>query len=142
MNIVFVGLQDIHPPVKVAEEFQKVVGATQEKESRILQAEGYKARILPLAEAEADKIIRDAEIYRLSKVAAAEARGSQFTNQITAFTASPTVYPQRLYLQTFARASAGTRKYLIGTTNAQVLHLNLEEKIRPDLLDVKVPPPK
>ena len=142
VNILFVGLQDIHPPVKVAEEFQKVVGATQEKEARILNAEGYRARILPLAEAEKDRIIRDAEIYRLSKVAAAVARGSQFTNQIIAFTASPTVYPQRLYLQTFARASAGTRKFLIGTTNAQVLQLNLEEKIRPDLLDIKVPPPK
>ena len=119
-----------------------MVGASQEKEARILQAEGYRARILPLAEAEKEKIIRDAEIYRLSKVAAAVARGSQFTNQITAFTASPTVYPQRLYLQTFARASAGTRKYLIGSTNAQVLQLNFEEKVRRDLLDVEVPQPK
>ena len=142
VNVLFVGLQDIHPPVKVAEEFQKVVGATQEKEARILNAEGYRARILPLAEAEKEKILHDAEVYRLSKVSASVARASQFTNQITAFTASPTVYPQRLYLQTFARASAGTRKYLIGTTNAQVIQLNLEEKIRPDLLDVKVPDPK
>ncbi|MEO7299058.1 MAG: SPFH domain-containing protein, partial [Verrucomicrobiota bacterium] len=57
VNILFVGLQDIHPPVKVAEEFQKVVGATQEKEARVLQAEGYRARVLPLAEAEAHKKI-------------------------------------------------------------------------------------
>ena len=142
VNILFVGLQDIHPPVKVAEEFQKVVGATQEKEARILRAEGYRARVLPLAEAEAARLIRDAEIYRLSKVAAAVARASQFTNQITAFTASPTVYPQRLSLQTFARASADARKFVIGTTNAQVLQLNLEEQVRRDLLDVEVPPAK
>ncbi|MEO7300030.1 MAG: hypothetical protein ABI042_15805, partial [Verrucomicrobiota bacterium] len=125
-----------------AEEFQKVVGATQEKEARVLQAEGYRARVLPLAEAEAHKKISIAESERLRKVASAVARGAQFTNQITAFTASPRVYPERLLLQTFARASAGARKYIVGPTNAQVLQLNLEEKIRPDLLDVTVPPPK
>ncbi|MEO6034682.1 MAG: protease modulator HflK, partial [Verrucomicrobiota bacterium] len=139
VNILFVGLQDIHPPVKVAEDFQKVVGATQEKEARILQAEGYRARILPLAEAEGEKIIGDAKVYQLSRVAAAVARGSQFTNQMTAFAASPTVYPQRHYLQTFARATAKMRKFVIGSTNAQVLQLNLEEKVRRDLLDVEVP---
>ncbi len=143
VNILFVGLQDIHPPLKVAEEFQKVVGATQEKEARILNAQGYAARLLPSASAEAEKKIRDAEIYRLNRVAAAVARGAQFTNQITAFTASPTVYPQRLYLQTFARASAGARKYIVAPTNTQeVIQLNLEEKIRPDLLDVTVPAAK
>ena len=142
VNILFVGLQDIHPPVKVAEEFQKVVGATQEKEARILQAEGYRARVWPMAAAEAQRKIRDAEIYQLNRVAAAVARGAQFTNQITAFTASPTVYPQRLYLQTFGRASAGARKYIVASTNAQVLQLNLEDKIRPDLGDITVPPPK
>jgi membrane protease subunit HflK len=143
VKISFVGLQDIHPPVKVAEEFQKVVGATQEKEARILNAEGYRAKVLPTAEAEAQKMIRDAEIYRLNKVAEVSARAAQFTNQITAFTASPTVYPQRLYFQTFARAASGTRKYIVAPTNTQdVIQLNLEEKIRPDLLDVTVPPPK
>lgn len=143
VNILFVGLQDIHPPVKVAEEFQKVVGATQEKEARILQAQGYAARLLPTAHAEAQKIVRDAEIYRLNRVAAAAARGAQFTNQITVFTASPTVYPQRLFLQTFAQASSGARKYLIGATNTQdVIQFNLEDKIRPDLLDVTVPAAK
>ena len=139
VNILFVGLQDIHPPVKVAEEFQKVVGATQEKEGRILNAQGYRAKTLPAAEAEAQRKIRDAESYQLTRIAAAVARAAQFTNQITAFTASPTVYPQRLYLQTFARGAAGARKIIIASTNAEVLQLNLEDKIRPDLLDVTVP---
>ena len=43
-EIVFVGLQDIHPPIgtkelKVAEAYEKVIGAEQEKEARILEAE-------------------------------------------------------------------------------------------------------
>ncbi len=143
VNILFVGLQDIHPPLKVAEEFQKVVGATQEKEARILAAESYRARLLPMAEAEGLKTIRDAEIFQLNRVAAAAARGSQFTNQIKAFTASPTVYPQRMYLEAFVQGSSRARKIIVGPTNTQdVIQLNLEEKIRPDLLDVTVPTKK
>ena len=75
--------------------------------------------------------------------AAATARGAQFTNQITAFNASPTVYPQRLFLQTFAEATRHVRKYIVGPTNTDnVIQINLEDKIRPDLLDVTVPTAK
>ena len=140
VKIVFVGLQDIHPPVKVADAYQAVIGAEQLYESKVLQAEGYASRTVLLAEAEAQRKIREAEGYKLSTLADAVARSAQFTNQILAFDASRRYYPQRLYLQTFARASAGTRKYLIAATNTtDVIQFNLEDKIRADLLDVTVP---
>ena len=143
VNILSVGLQDIHPPLKVAEEFQKVVGATQEKEARILAAESYRARLLPMAEAEALRKVRDAEIFQLNRVALTAARAAQFTNQIKAYTASPTVYSQRTYLEAFVAGSSHARKIIVGPTNTQdVIQLNLEEKIRPDLLDVTVPTKK
>ena len=37
-RITFVGLEDIHPPVKVAKVFEQVVGAAQTRDSKILQA--------------------------------------------------------------------------------------------------------
>lgn len=140
VKIVFVGLQDIHPPVKVADAYQAVIGAEQLFQSKILRAEGYASSTVLLAEAEAQKKIRDAEAYKFSTLADAVARSAQFTNQILAFDASRRYYPQRLYLQTFARATAGARKYLIAATNtSDVIQLNLEDKIRTDLLDVTVP---
>jgi regulator of protease activity HflC (stomatin/prohibitin superfamily) len=39
IEIVFVGLQGIHPPVKVASDYQKVIGAIQDKQAEILKAE-------------------------------------------------------------------------------------------------------
>ncbi|MHC5075563.1 MAG: SPFH domain-containing protein, partial [Planctomycetota bacterium] len=39
VEIVFVGLQGIHPPVKVASDYQKVIGAIQDKQAEILKAE-------------------------------------------------------------------------------------------------------
>lgn len=46
IEVVFLGLQGIHPPPEVAEAYQKVIGAVQEKQSLILSAEAERNRIL------------------------------------------------------------------------------------------------
>ena len=63
--------------------------------------------------------------------------------QVAAFAAAPQVYPQRLYYQTLTRAASGARKFLLMATNTHdVVQLDLQEKIRKDLLDVQIPPVK
>lgn len=143
VKILFVGLQDIHPPTAVAGTYQEVVGAWQDKEAKIQEAEGYRAKTLALAGAEALKIQRDAEVFQFTRTASAAARAAQFTNEVAAFAAAPQVYPQRLYYQTLTRAAAGARKFLLMATNTHdVVQLDLQEKIRKDLLDVQIPPVK
>jgi regulator of protease activity HflC (stomatin/prohibitin superfamily) len=46
VEIVFVGLQGIHPPTQVAADYEKVVGAVQLKQAVILQAQADRNRIL------------------------------------------------------------------------------------------------
>ena len=46
MEIVFLGLQGVHPPVEVAKEYQDVTGAVQEKQAIIMAAEAVRNRIL------------------------------------------------------------------------------------------------
>jgi modulator of FtsH protease HflK len=46
VEVVFVGLQGIHPPTQVAADYEKVVGAVQRKQAIILQAEGQRNRTL------------------------------------------------------------------------------------------------
>jgi modulator of FtsH protease HflK len=46
IEVIFVGLQGIHPPTQVAADYEKVVGAVQRKQAIILQAEGQRNRIL------------------------------------------------------------------------------------------------
>ena len=139
-RIVFVGLQDIHPPVAVAEAYEKVVGAIQSREAKILQAQAFQIETNALARAEAFKRLRAAEAEQQRLEVSALARAASFTNQIPAFAAAPSVYAQRGYLQTLARASKDSRKYVLATTNTQdVIIFNLEDKLRPDLLDISVP---
>lgn len=46
VEIVFLGIQGIHPPTQVAVDYQKVVGAVQQKQALILGAEAQRNRTL------------------------------------------------------------------------------------------------
>ncbi|MSU58627.1 MAG: hypothetical protein EXS35_10695 [Pedosphaera sp.] len=128
-KILFVGLQDIHPPVKVAPDYEKVVGAAHKQQATILVAEAAAIGIYALASAQAFTVTNTAEADRLNLEVIALARAAAFTNQIPAFNAAPSVYMQRAYLQTFAQATAKATKYLVLTTNTDnVFQFNLERR--------------
>ncbi len=143
VDILFVGLQDVHPPVSVAEAFEAVIGAQQTREAKTLTAKGEATKLGAMVEGEAQKVKDTAAAFAVRRVAEAGAIGAQFEHQMAAFAAAPTVYPQRIYLQTYAKAIAKSRKYIIATTNAQeMIQLNLEDKIREDLLSLEIPAKK
>jgi regulator of protease activity HflC (stomatin/prohibitin superfamily) len=140
-KIIFVGLQDIHPPVKIAGDYEKVVGAEQTKLAKILDARAEAIRTNALAGARAFTTTNVADALRQRLTVSAFAHAALFTNQIPAFEAAPSVYRQRAYFQAFAAATANARKYVLLVTNTQdVLIFDLEDKIRADLLNgVNVP---
>jgi modulator of FtsH protease HflK len=135
IKIVFVGLQDIHPPLKVAGDYEKVVGAGQTKLAAILDAQAEDIKTNALAGAAATNMIDVAEGNRTKTIIAAYSKAALFTNRIPAYEAAPSIYLQRAYLQTFAQATANARKYVLLTTNTHdVLQFDLQTKIREDLL--------
>ncbi|HWC60590.1 MAG TPA: protease modulator HflK [Verrucomicrobiae bacterium] len=135
-KILFVGLQDIHPPQKVAGDYEKVVGAGQTKLAAILAAQADDIKTNALATASATNIVDVAEGNRTKTEISAYAKAALFTNQIPAFEAAPSIYLERTYLQTFAKATANARKYVLLTTNTHdVLQFDLQTKIREDLLE-------
>jgi regulator of protease activity HflC (stomatin/prohibitin superfamily) len=141
-RIISVDLGDLHPPVKVAPEYEKVVAAIQTKQARILAARADDIRTNALAGAQATSILNKASAERTAREIGALAQAALFTNQIPAFEAAPSVYTERAYLQTFARATANARKYVLLTTNTHdVLTFDLQESIARSMLDVKVPSP-
>ena len=140
VKILFLGLQDVHPPVQVAAAYESVAGARQTYQAKRLAAEAYKVRTNALAVAEALRRKRVAEGERQRVQAVAIARAGNFTNQIPAYKAAPAVYAMRGYLDTLSRAGGGARKIIVTTTNAQdVFMLNLEEKLNTGLLDQPLP---
>jgi len=140
VRIMLVGLEDLHPPQKVAKAFEEVVGARQEGEAKVREAEGYAAKTVALAKGEADRLVREAEGIRFQRVATAEAQAAQFKNQVMAFEAAPEVYATRAKLQTLMNNSTNVRMIVKTMTNANgIYQLDLQEKITPDMADIPIP---
>jgi len=148
-EIVFVGLQDIHPPVGkneqskgsggVAENYEKVNVAQLHSETNRLGALQYKAGRVPRAYGLAAELLAKARTESTNKVALAKAEGERFSHQISAFKPAPSVYKTRSKLETFQQAARGARKYILSDTeNGDIINLELQDKLRSDLLDVTV----
>jgi len=142
-RVISVGLQDIHPPVKVAPDYEKVIAALESKQAKILEAKAYEIRTNALAEAEAVSLVNQASADSITRQVTAQAGAALFTNQIPAFEAAPSVYAERKYLETFAQATAPARKYLLLMTNTHnVATFDLQDKIPYDILNLTPPSAK
>jgi regulator of protease activity HflC (stomatin/prohibitin superfamily) len=142
-RIISVGLQDMHPPVKVAADYEKVVAAIHTKQAKILAARADEIRTNALAGAQAVSIVNRANADAKAREIGAFAQAGLFTNQLPAFAAAPSVYVERAYLQAFTRATANARKYVLLTTNTyDVLQFDLQESVARDILNMTGPAPK
>jgi len=150
-EIVFVGLQDIHPPVGqneqskstggVAESYEKVNVALLHSETNRLGALQYKAGKVPQARGLAAEFLAGAHSESTNKVALARAEAGRFGHQMAAFNAAPSVYTTRSKLETFVETTRGARKYILSNPdNRDIINLELQDKLRSDLLDVTVDP--
>ena len=136
VKVVFVGLQDIHPPTTVAGDYEKVVGAEQIRLATNLLAQAYAITATSLSQAQAVTTTNTAEANRFQLVTGQYARADLFTNQIAAYDAAPSVYRARAYFTMFD-STRNSRKYVLLVTNVQPnLYLDLQDKIRADLLNV------
>jgi len=137
VKIVFVGLQDIHPPTPIAADYEKVVAAKQSRYAAILAAMADAVETNDLSIAEAAMTTNAAEANRVQTETSWFARAALFTNQIPAYEAAPSVYEQRRYFAMFADATKNSRKYVLLVTNTDnILYIDLQDKIRADLLNV------
>ena len=122
----------------MAAAFEEVIGSIQQKEATILAAEGYAARVLPVAKAEAVQRITAAEAYRKELVERAKAAAEQFQHQMKARSAAPDVFQNRKYFEVLGSSLTDIRKYIIVPESAEeTFIMNLEDKIAYDLLDAR-----
>jgi regulator of protease activity HflC (stomatin/prohibitin superfamily) len=137
IQVVFIGLQGIHPPVYVGAAFDDVVAASEERHQRILEAETYAIRREPQAEGDAAELVSKAEAYREERVRVSAAEADRFQKQLLGFAASPRLFVLNSYLNVLENEAAPIRKYIVATpSGSEVFILNLEKKLRPDLLDI------
>ena len=100
VSVSSIELQDVHAPEPVRAAFDDVVGAGQDANRLVNEAEGYRNEILPGARAEAVELVEAANGYREARVAEASGEAQRFLALEQEHRKAPEVTEKRLYLET------------------------------------------
>ena len=140
LDIVSVTITGAHPPIeRVAPAFQDVIGAMEQKETSILEAEAYQAQTLPEAEAAALELKEQASSYSFTTRTVAAAESQRFKAQLATFRAMPEMFKLRAFLDFMEKDCADMRKFVLTTkADSDVFQFNFEAKERLDLIDTDV----
>jgi len=111
--VLEVKVNDSEPPTEeVAAAFRGVETAKQEKETSINQALEYRNGMLPAAQADADRILREAESFKESRIKEAEGQVARFDAMYTEYIRFPDITRERVYWETLEKILPGVRVYL------------------------------
>lgn len=128
VEITFVGLQGVHPPVAVAPSYELEIGALEERDTEILRATQEATQTLASAGAEASVLLSEARADKVRRIELARASADRFARQLAGWTSAPEVFRARFTFDALERALAEPRKIIIAADAARrVVNLDLEE---------------
>lgn len=139
IEVVFVGLQGLHPPVEVGGKFDEVAAASEEREEIILWAEADHIQSFMAARGDQFRIISDAEAYRAQQMSEPIAIANRFAKQLLGYENCPQVFILYNLLDVLETEGAKARKYIVAAEGAQQVYiLDLIERISSGLLDIPI----
>ena len=139
IEVVFVGLAGLHPPVAVGSAFVNVVASREQQYEQELKALAYAVSREPLARSESVTMVDQAHAYKQERVSVSEAEAERFERQLKSYDASPQLFKLDSFLNVLNESGRQTRKYVLtNEQNREVVILNLEKKLRSSLLDLNL----
>lgn len=133
LEIITINTKDIHPPVSVADSFEQVIAAMQEKEQKINQALGYSNSSIPEARGWAVKTEKQADSYVLEKKEQSKGEASRFLNRLAGIQSNPAITRPMLYREAIKETLAN-KPIIIVDPDASVPEIWLKTG-RPVFLD-------
>ena len=119
LSLVEVRIQDSEPPTQeVVEAFKAVETAKQQAEAVINQAVAYKNAKLPDAQAQADKLIQNAEYLKQKRINEAVEQIAMFQAMFEEYARNPEITKSRMYYEAISQILPGVKLY-INTTSGQ-----------------------
>lgn len=101
IQLVNITIQDAEPPTDtIIDAFKAVETAKQGKETALNNANKYKNEKIPEAEASADKILKEAESTKQSRVNEANGQASRFNSLYAEYAKFPLITKQRMFYET------------------------------------------
>lgn len=113
IQLLDVKIQDSEPPTQeVIAAFKEVETAKQEKDTRINEALAYRNKTLPAAESRADKLVREAESYKESKINEGKGDVARFNAMYTEYAKNKEMTRTRMYLETMEEILPGVKVFI------------------------------
>ena len=101
IEVVNISIQDAEPPTsEVVQAFKAVETAKQGAETALNNANKYQSEKLPSANADADKILKEAEAYKENRIAEAEGQVARFTETYKEYKKFPLITKKRMFYET------------------------------------------
>jgi regulator of protease activity HflC (stomatin/prohibitin superfamily) len=129
VEIVFVGLKDVHPPVAVAPAYQDVISAEEQRVALVDLARTYVVQAGAAAQLSAMQVRLQAETTATERRLRARGESARFLAPLAAYHAQQEVFTTRRRLETLEAALADVRHlYLMPreTRNRSTIYLGLD----------------
>ena len=108
-----VKIQDAEPPTQeVIEAFKAVETAKQQAETVLNDAKAYQNAQLPKAEAEADKLLQNAQYLKQNRINEALQQVALFEAMYQEYAQNPSITKSRMYYEAIAQILPGVKLYI------------------------------
>ena len=125
LTLVDVRIQDAEPPTQeVIEALKAVETAKQNAEAVVNQAKAYENAQIPAAQAEADKLIQNAEYLKQKRINEAKEQVAMFTAMYEQYALNPEITRSRMYYEAISDILPGV-KLFINTSGSQDVQMLL-----------------
>ena len=117
LTLVDVKIQDSEPPTaEVIEAFKAVETAKQQAETVVNDAKAYQNAQLPQAQAQADKLIQNAEYLKQARINEAKEQVAMFTAMYAEYARNPEITRSRMYYEAIQEILPDVKLY-VNTSN-------------------------
>ena len=125
--IVNVSPQQARAPDNVQDAFDDAIKAQEDEKRFKGQAQGYEARVVPIAEGNAKRIFSEANAYAEQVVLRATGEAAEFLALLPEYIRSPAVTGQRMYLDTMQLILSKSSKIVVDGKAGNLLYLPLDK---------------
>ena len=119
IELLAVHFKDIHPPISIADSFERVIAGFQEKKKVVNGAIGYTNRVIPDARGEAGKRIEESRSYILDRSKKAEGSATRFALSLPGTALEKKVAMSRIHFQTLREALKEKPKIIIDPNSGE-----------------------
>ena len=124
LTVVNLTVQDAEPPTdEIKQAFKAVETAKQGKETAVNNAKKYQSEQVPAAEAEADRIIQNAEAQKAARIAEAEGEAAKFNSIFEEYSKYPLITKQRMFYEAMENVLPDAKVIITDGNTQQMLPL-------------------